>query len=429
MKRRNFVKEASALITTGALVAHPALAAFTSKRKKILLVSGWQDVNIGDVAHTPGLLHVLETYLPKAEITLWKKSKDKGGVHELLHRNFPNVKIIYGNLQPDGSVTDAEVLKAFKESDIMIHGSGPSVVGQPHLEAWVQQTKKTFGIFGTTIQHIDERLKKLLDQASFIYTRETASLTVLQQNEVKCEQTGFAPDATFYLDIEDTQTADTFLEKHALTEKKFICAVPRLRYTPYHKFANAKWTDQKIREVEETNEKYKEIDHAKLREAMISWVRKTGNKVLVCPEMTYQVELMDELLIDPLPPDVKPFVVKRGYWLPDEAASVYKKAFAVLSFECHSPIIAAANNTPFFYLRQPEDTIKGQMYYDLGFTQWVFEIDQTIGGQIAERLMSIWSDYPGALRALSSSMTKVDKIYESACQVVAMTLKVSRQSS
>ena len=28
----------------------------------------------------------------------------------------------------------------------------------------------------------------------------------------------------------------------------------------------------------------------------------------------------------------KPFVLKRGYWFPDEAASVYARAFAVLSF-------------------------------------------------------------------------------------------------
>src|SRR5690606_8500035 len=114
------------------------------------------------------------------------------------------------------------------------------------------------------------------------------------------------------------------------------------------------WSAQKIKHVETTNEQFREKDHAKLRKAMIAWVRNTGNKVLVCPEMTYQVDIMDELLIDPLPDDVKPYVFKRGYWLPDEAASIYQKAVAVLSFECHSPIIAAANNTPFFYLRQPE---------------------------------------------------------------------------
>jgi polysaccharide pyruvyl transferase WcaK-like protein len=144
---------------------------------------------------------------------------------------------------------------------------------------------------------------------------------------------------------------------------------------------------------------------------MIAWVRETGNKVLVCPEMTYQVDIMDELLINPLPDDVKPFVTKRGYWLPDEAASIYSKAHSVISFECHSPIIAAANGTPFLYLRQPEDTIKGQMYYDLGFDDWIFEIEKTEGDQIASRLREIWTSFSNAAAKLKKSMDNVSQIY------------------
>jgi hypothetical protein len=48
---------------------------------------------------------------------------------------------------------------------------------------------------------------------------------------------------------------------------------------------------------------------------------KQATRVLVCPEMTYQIDIMDELLINPLPDDIKSFVTKRGYCLPDEAAS------------------------------------------------------------------------------------------------------------
>jgi polysaccharide pyruvyl transferase WcaK-like protein len=214
--------------------------------------------------------------------------------------------------------------------------------------------------------------------------------------------------------------ATKFLKERGLAAKKFICVVPRLRYTPYHKFNpnNNGWSAERIKMVEETNEKYKETDHAKLREAIVAWVRETGNKVLVCPEMTYQVEVMDELLIDPLPADVKPFVQKRGYWLPDEAASVYAQAHTVLSFECHSPIMAAANGTPFFYLRQPEDTIKGQMYYDLGFDNWVFEINDTSGEQIANRLREIWKDYPKATTYLKTNMNKVRSIYKKGTEKV-----------
>lgn len=127
---------------------------------------------------------------------------------------------------------------------------------------------------------------------------------------------------------------------------------------------------------------------------------------------------MDELLIDPLPDEVKSFVIKRGYWMPDEAALMYAKAFAVLSFECHSPIIAAANGPPFFYLRQPEDTIEGHMYYDLDFDDWIFEIEQTEGKQIADQLMKVFNNYDSAKHRVEINRKKVARIYENACGII-----------
>jgi hypothetical protein len=54
-----------------------------------------------------------------------------------------------------------------------------------------------------------------------------------------------------------------------------------------------------------------------------------------------------QVLVDPLPEAVKKNVVWRDtYWLPDEAASIYSMAQAVISVECHSPLIALHNGTP-----------------------------------------------------------------------------------
>ncbi len=410
--RRNFIKQSGLLLTSLLVSGESALAAVVKKSSTILLVSGWQDVNIGDIAHTPGLLRVLETYAPQANIILWKKSKATEEVAKLLKNNFPRVQIIYGNVDNNKEVDSPEVRQAFAQADVMIHGSGPSVMAQPHLEAWVKNSAKPFGIYGTTIQNIDENLKKLLSKAAFIYTRETASLKVLEKAGITGNHVGFAPDATFFLNIHNDAKAEQFLRENGLEKKKFICAVPRLRITPYYKNNPSNYTLERIQQIEELNNQKKEPDHAKLREAMVAWVRETGNKVLVCPEMTYQVELMDELLIDPLPADVKPFIVKRGYWLPDEAASVYAQAHTVLSFECHSPIISAANNTPFFYLRQPEDTIKGQMYYDLQFNDRVFEIEETTGTQITNSLREVWKNYDTSCAQLKKSMKNVDNIYK-----------------
>lgn len=423
MKRSEFLKQTS-LYAAGLYLAPLITNATKKSNPTILLVSGWQDVNIGDIGHTPGLLHVLETYIPKATIILWKRSNGEE-VKKLLNKNFPKVKIIYGGVNKDKDVDNPEIIEAFKSADLMIHGSGPLLVGADNLASWMKHTTKPFGIFGTTLEKPSQYHQEILQKASFIYTRETKSIEDLRKVNISGKHVQFAPDATFFMNIRNDEKANEFLKANGLEEKKFICAIPRLRYTPYHKFNanNNGWNAEKIKQVEETNEKYKEIDHAKLREAMIAWVRETGNKVLVCPEMTYQVEIMDELLINPLPDDVKPFIVKRGYWLPDEAASIYTKAHTVLSFECHSPIIAAVNNTPFFYLRQPEDTIKGQMYYDLGFNDRVFEIDNTTGKQIADSLRDVWKNYGNSKYKLKISMDNVASIYKSATSNVKETLK------
>lgn len=416
--RRNFLKQ-TGMLSAGILFSSTLTSLALKKKSTILLVSGWQDVNIGDIAHTPGLLHVLETFLPKAKIILWKRSNAED-VKQLLNKYFPKVKIIYGGVTKEKDAENEEVVKAMMEADLMIHGSGPSLVGADNLACWIKHTKKPFGVFGTTLQSPNAYHTDILKKAAFIYTRETHSIDHLKEVGITGNHIQFAPDATFYMDMHDPEKANRFLNENALEDKKFLCVITRLRYSPYHLFVANKngWSEEKIRQVEETNDKYKEVDNAKLREAMIAWVRETGQKILICPEMTYQVDIMDELLIDPLPADVKPFVVKRGYWLPDEAATVYAKAHSVVSIECHSPIIAAANGTPFFYLRQPEDTIKGQMYYDLGFDDWVFEIDQTTGKQVTDKLREVWTNYEKAKEKLAGLNEKIEQIYKERCQSI-----------
>jgi polysaccharide pyruvyl transferase WcaK-like protein len=147
------------------------------------------------------------------------------------------------------------------------------------------------------------------------------------------------------------------------------------------------------------------------------WVRATGLKALLCPEMSYAVNI-----IKPLPKDVKPKVVLMDYyWLTDESASVYRRARAVISFECHSPIIASANGRPAFYLRQPTDTWKGQMWRDIGLKEWIFEIDETSGATIAEALMNVHRDYGAARRKLEQAVSFAQQRQHETMKVVSKT--------
>lgn len=427
MERRKFLQQAGLL--TGAILSTSIVKVTKKTNPTLMIVSGWQDVNIGDIAHTPGLIGLIKHRLPDVKIILWKRSKSEK-VDDMISKYYPDVKIIHGSVKNTVPQSEA-VRQAFEEVDFFIHGSGPSVVAANFLAAWSAQTQKPFGIFGVTIQDITPELKATLQKAAFIFTRETASIAVLKKNGIEGEFIRFAPDATFALEIHDDAKANSFIKEHKLEARKFICVIPRLRMTPYYKLRpnNAGWSAERIKEVDQLNDKYKEEDHAKLREAMITWVRETGNKIVVCPEMTYQVDIIDELLVNPLPEDVKPFIVKHGYWLPDEAASLYKEAHTILSLECHSPIIAMANGVPAFYIRQPEDTIKGQMYYDLGLKDWTFEVMETTGKQISERLMQVYKDYPTAKKNVRLALAKVENQYDGAFKtMVSEVLKTQKKS-
>jgi polysaccharide pyruvyl transferase WcaK-like protein len=143
---------------------------------------------------------------------------------------------------------------------------------------------------------------------------------------------------------------------------------------------------------------------------MVRWVRATGLKVLACPEMTHEVQLAKEELVDPLPDEVKDRVVWRdSYWLPDEAASVYARACAVVSMECHSPIIALAQGTPALYVRQPTDSAKGQMYEEIGLGDWALEIEENSGESLWAKLSSIHYDPVAARERVKRAMTGVAK--------------------
>lgn len=374
--RRDVLKVGAGLFATSLLGA-----AAPAKPKKLLLRSSWQTVNIGDIAHTPGMLRLIEQHLPEVEVTLWPSSVG-AGVEEMLLARFPKLRI---------AKSTAEKEQALAECDACLHGSGPGLVGRREMERW-RETGKPYGFGGVTLNDGELRdQRELLNDAAFVFCRDSDSLKALQATGIEGPQMGWGPDATFVLDLKEEALAEEVLAKHDLTPKKFLCAVPRLRYTPYWEIHKERtYSREEMAMKSKVNEEHREADHAKQRDAIIAWVRKTGQRVLLCPEMTYQVDLLGPLLYDPLPEDVKPHVANLGrYWLTGEAASVYARAAAVLSAEMHSPIISIANSTPAIHLRQPTDTRKGQMWRDVGLEDWLFEIEQATGDQIASRLLEI----------------------------------------
>jgi hypothetical protein len=368
MNRRRFL--ASALAST--IAALPAAA----RPRRILLRSSWQTVNIGDIAHTPGVLAILEKHLPDVEVRLWP-SKVDNGVEEMLLARFPKLIIVKG---PEHLKT------AFAECDFLLHGSGPSLVAEKDVARWAKETGKPYGVFGITFSTTGSTATKpapdgvtsasirVLNGARFAYFRDSQSLKLAKDRGCTCPVMEFGPDGAFATDLRDDARAIAFLKAHGLEEGKFLCCIPRLRYTPY-------WTiPEKHAAFDEKkharNESMKEHDLAPLRQAVAEVLRQTALKVLICPEDQTQMAVGKEMLFDKLPDDVKARAVWRpNYWLTGEALSTYVRSAGLFGAEMHSPIMCIGNGIPAIVCRWAEQTSKGIMWRDIGLGDWLFDLD------------------------------------------------------
>lgn len=407
-----------------------AEASTTARASHVLLRSSWQAVNIGDIGHTPGVLRLIERHFPEAQVTLWPMDSDPN-VHELMRKSFPSLKFVRGAIDAQGKPT-AEIRKAFQEADFLLHGSGPSVVALRDLVAWRQHTGKSYGIYGVTIDpvtaldgrtseggtleelarrmeqlpaaHLDPSVRDVLDHARFIFCRDSLTLRYLRTQQLNGPHLDFAPDGAFGIELRDEARAEAYLRQHGLADGPFICVIPRLRYTPYYLMRNYE-PKERDRERAAISAKHAERDLAKFREMIIRVVRSTKTRVLLCPEVTYQIDTARDFVLRPLPDDVKPFVVLRdSFWLPDEACSVYARSAAVIALDNHSPIFALTVGVPTMYVRQPTDTIKGRMWDDVGLGDWFCEIDPIGADVLTEGVLAILRDPPVARERVARIM-------------------------
>jgi polysaccharide pyruvyl transferase WcaK-like protein len=352
-----------------------AFASAQDRPRRIMLKSSWQTVNIGDIAHTPGVLTLLQKQIPSAEIILWPNNVDNG-VEEMLRRNFPKVRIVKGGTGADGEPATPELRAAFDEADFLLHGSGPSLVAQKFVAAWRKETGKPYGVYGITFSSNDPVAIDLLTNARFAYFRDSVSLATAMEKGVTCPIMEFGPDGAFAVALRNDTAAKAFLETNALTPGKFLCCIPRLRYTPYWKIHGKEMKAEDHRK-HARNEEMKEHDHAPLRAAISAVVRETDTKVLLCPEDQSQMAIGKEMLFDPLPDAVKRRVVWREkYWLTDEALSTYALSAGLFGLEMHSPIMCIGNGIPAIVCRFEEQTSKGIMWRDIGLNEWLFDMDK-----------------------------------------------------
>lgn len=382
MNRRHFI------VTTLAAAIAASVSAAEKRLPRILLRNAWQSQNIGDIAHYMGFLELLETHKIEAEVRLWPGNLENGA-GELLAKRFPKVIILKGK---------EAIATAIKECDFFLHGSASGFGAYKDAARWHQETGKPFGVFGISVTTDDPKPIEILSKASFVFFRETVSLQKARDLGCTCPIMEFGPDTAFgVVTLRNDEAALAFMKQNQLEEGKFLCCIPRYRWTPF-------WAIHKDRKLDEVklarNNEMKEHDHAQLRAAIIAVTRETDMKVLVTCEDQTQIALGKEMVFDPLPEDVKKKVVWRDrYWLTDEALSTYVRSAGLFGNEMHSPIMCISSGIPAVVCRFEEQTNKGFMWRDIGLDDWLFTLDKREEvARIAPTVLAIAKD-PAAAKA------------------------------
>lgn len=395
-------------------------AATTSRR--VLLRSSWATVNIGDVAHTPGALRVLEGLPETVDVTLWP-ARLQERERRLITDSFPRVRIVDGELDRDGRPTTAALGDAWEAADVLVHGSAAGLFTTRELRSWAR-LGKPYGYFGVTSDpfgphtpstlaqakvqvaalspdYLDPMTREVVEGAEFVHCRDSLTLDYLRGQGVTTPGLAFGPDATFACDVRDDDGADRLLASLGLTGSRFLVVVPRARYAPYHEIYGHHPEQIDLRKAA-INAAHTPDEMALLGSAITHWVRTTGHRVVVGPEMNYAVELAHQYFPRTLAPDVRDRVhVIDEFWHLPVATAVFAQAEGVLSMECHSPILASTSGTPFMYLRQPTETFKGQMYHDLGAGAAVVEVASPDAGAALSSLLEEIADRPESARERS----------------------------
>ena len=403
---------------------------------KILLRSGWQTVNIGDIAITPGMLRLIERHLPETEVTL-ELFQETEAVRAMIQRTFPQVRILSQSFQmpepgagKDGAAPSPEYLDAMRQADLFLYSSGPIFSYGRNGFSWdllmrlaypcflAMDCGTPWGCYGQSFDRFappsEYFYRDFLCRAAFLYCRDTDSEKLLRSMNVKPPVLGFAPDATFAFDLRDEAGAESILTEFGLEKGKFLVAIAQGR-------ADNNVLGKQARIIER-------------------WVKATGLPVLLCPEVIKNLTQYREKLLPMIPDEVRAKVhCLNRFWLPDEAATVYRDATAVFSGEMHSVIMALAAGTPAMLFRLqatgdaadalanglgPEehvmsDGLKGRMMSDLGLSDWlIYNSEQAEPEAVAATLIRIAEDESTSAETMAAFAERLAKLQTETMQTV-----------
>lgn len=364
------------------------------------------------------MLGALRRFIPEAEVTCWVKTANDD-VRRMIRRDFPDFREV------SGEIGDAPVKRAFEEMDLFLYNSGmvinygfvyqqatswDAVIGSLLPLYRAKELGKPYGIYAQTFDAFAEPspmvVRRILSEASFVYTRDTISLGVLRGAGVAAPAMDFAPDIALQFRQRDDERARTYLQSAGLEPGKFLMAISHY----------AVLTRPSVKE--------RGPEHcARMRAVLERWVRETELPVLLAAEDDREMAVNKEALLDPLPAAVRAKVkLRETFWLPDEALSVALASRTMFNMEPHLNLMALANGLPCLHCFDYGFGKKAQMFADFGLGRWAFDLNKASATEMGDALLAVHQDYAGAQRYREEGMRQVEAKTAAAFGVMRKTL-------
>ena len=89
-----------------------------------------------------------------------------------------------------------------------------------------KMTGKPYGVYGVTYGLYGTPENEALNNAAFVYFRDTVSLDRAKEENIHCPIMEWAPDAAFGTDVTDEDKALAYLKENGLEDGKYICCNP-----------------------------------------------------------------------------------------------------------------------------------------------------------------------------------------------------------
>ena len=296
--------------------------------------------------------------------------------------------------------TNPEAARAFTDAGFVMYTSGMVLnFGRSGIRDFYHYTLRNamsllvarslgipYGINGHSFESIDWPadlvLQPLLQDAQFVYCRDPDSVEFLRQKKIVPKRTGFRPDTTFFFQGFDESWAQKFMQDRRLTEKKFIVVVTRNGHSQRGAVART------------ISPEREQAQMATMRKFITDWVGRTGQTVVLCPEVKSEIPWAKKHVLDLLPAGTRRHVINmEEFPTTEQAYSLYRRAEMVVSMEMHSVIMAYSLGTPALLPEFTENGRKGTMLGEMRLADWHIDIDEPDSdGRILTAALAIHQD-------------------------------------